>query len=158
MAIDPEQYLTKCRQLIAEYGWMVQGVMPDDDNPNMFYYTAGLTAHGLPEIVGTLALDYQMATPIMNAVARKFVERGTAFENFSLLHEIIVNAPVMIRNIANTGDVVHLSIAEHLYGPRIRAVHLIFPDAAGLFPGEAGHRMADQMWPNFVYEAVRLDS
>jgi hypothetical protein len=62
-----EDYLNHLRGLIDAHGWAVQGVERDRIHPP-WAYTAGLTAHGRPELVVT-GMPVRRAGRLLNEVA-----------------------------------------------------------------------------------------
>src|ERR1700736_4615836 len=61
------EYAEHMRQLIASYGWAVQGVERDGIHPP-WAYTVGLTSHRRPELVIT-GMGLTRATAVLNGVA-----------------------------------------------------------------------------------------
>lgn len=150
-----EEYLDGVRDLVARYGWMTQGAMAEPPHvPSPFFYTVGLTEKNLPELFTTLPIDVLVARDLLNSAAQLQIGRGKAFNHMEFLDNVIEGFPVMTKQIGQgtTGD--HLTVAHRLYGDRVRAVHIVFPDAKGLFPGQLGHQMRDQMWPGFQYVPI----
>ncbi len=68
-----EDYLTHLRGLIDDYGWAVQGVERDRIHPP-WAYTAGLTAHGRPELVVT-GMPLRRAAGLLNDVAAHVIQQ-----------------------------------------------------------------------------------
>jgi hypothetical protein len=128
-------YEARMRALIVEHGWVVQGVFPVDAADVWLGYTVGMTAAGLPELVIS-GLGGEQLQAVLNLFAKRHVGQeiraGDTVDG-------VVNVPV--RAIA--GLRAPISFARRMYGPvRADAVQLVWPDDAGLFPGEPGYAEA----------------
>lgn len=64
-----ELYATHIRQLIAEHGWAVQGVLHTATEPP-FSYTVGLTGAGLPELI-VVGVSHQVGVTMLNKLAQQ---------------------------------------------------------------------------------------
>jgi uncharacterized protein DUF4262 len=136
--VQIEAFLDQCRATIAEHGWMVQGVFPTAESVARgetltFAYTAGLTARGLPEMI-LVGLPLDGAADLLNDAAKIAVERG-AVEFDADVDGIIAGFPVRF-TAATTAP---LSVARSLYGSRVRAVQMLWPDDQGRFPGDPAY-------------------
>lgn len=134
-----DAYLERAQELVDEHGWMVQGVA----GAPAWYYTVGVSekAEGLPELV-LVAIHPEAAISILNTFARKLasaefvldeaaIERGDKFEG------VIPDYPAKLRWLT-AAENKELSVAHRLMSKPFRAVQIIWPDANGLFEGEAG--------------------
>lgn len=129
-------YLDRCRALIAEHGWMVQGVFPTVDEPGPgFAYTVGLTANGRPELVVS-GLGYEQGGAILNAAARRHLadelRPGMVVEGIASVPFTVVAAPHA-----------EIGMVRNLYGDRAEAVQLVWPDRGGNYPGDPGWTLGD---------------
>lgn len=150
-----EAYLKNAKELISRYGWMVQGVGADrETGEHPFFYTVGLTEKNLPELLVTVATDFHAMRQIMNAAAQIQVTRGEPFQHMELVNSVIEGFPVQFRRIGHGTTGERLTVAHRFYGDRVHAFHMVFPDKNGLFPGQAGHRMFDQMWMRLQYVPI----
>lgn len=130
MTTNLDAYDQHCIELIAEHGWMVQGVFPREyDVEAPFAYTVGLTVAGLPELVIS-GLPADTAYQLLDAAARE-----------SLAHELAPGrildgiATVPFRVVEAPGAQVNM--ARHLYPDRrVRSLQLVWPDKDGNYPGD----------------------
>jgi hypothetical protein len=126
-----EDYFGELRRTVRDHGWAVQFV-ESDRRP--FAYTIGLHDRGLPELLMT-GLPAPTVNRLLNSVAHMIVDDGTVlapamhidYQNEFLLEVIEVEHPD-----------VHLKFAAGLYGPRVRALQLVWADERGRWPWEVG--------------------
>lgn len=144
-----DAYLTdKVLPIIAEHGWMVQGVFPTADDPCVgFCYTVGLTTAGLPELV-IAGLPYETSGALLNDAARvhlaEEITPGATVDGVATVPFRAVDAPLS-----------EVNMARNLYGAEnVRAIQLVWPDAGGAFPGDAGWSLGDGVQP--IYRAGAL--
>lgn len=131
-------YLDNCRRIIAEHGWMVQGVFPTETSPGFsFAYTAGLSVAGLPELVVVgLPLQGGIVETFLNALARRALaeeprvgDRWTVDENPDIAWEF---APV---SEAWTRE--NVTLPGRLYPfTEVTALQVLWPDDAGNYPNQ----------------------
>lgn len=129
-------YLDRARTIIAEHGWMIQGVFPTATSPGTpFAYTIGLTASGVSELVIS-GLDANTAGSILNAAARRHLAEelrpGMVVEGLASVPFVVVAAP-----FAEVG------MARNMYGDRVGAVQLVWPDEGGAYPGDERWSLGD---------------
>src|SRR5689334_16622824 len=123
-----DAYLAECRRVIAEHGWMVQGVFPTEDAPGApFAYTIGMTVAGLPEMVIS-GLAANTAGAILNTAALLHLDRelraGQTVDGAASVTFRVVAAP--------TAEV---NTARNLYGAAaVSALQLVWPDKDGAYP------------------------
>ena len=79
----PEQLHRRLRERINRKQWTVLQVLPDKSGP-VFYYTVGLTARGLPELV-LFGLDSKTGQKALENIAAMLVA-GVRPEDGALLH------------------------------------------------------------------------
>ncbi len=136
----------KVLPIIAELGWMVQGVFPTADDPCVgFCYTVGLTAAGLPELV-IAGVPYETGGPILNDAARRHLAEeiapGATVDGLASVPFRAVDAPLA-----------EVNMPRNLYGAdRVRAVQLVWPDDGGAYPGEPGWSLGDGVQPIYREE------
>lgn len=131
-----DEYDRLCQKVIAEHGWMVQGVFPragDEGTP--FSYTVGLTAAGLPELVIS-GLPAELAGELLNTAAHQSLT--TEFTAGQVLTDA---ASVPLRVVE--APAAEVNVAHRLYPGSVRALQLVWPDAAGVFPGDPGWSHGD---------------
>jgi hypothetical protein len=137
MTANLDAYDQHCIELIAEHGWMVQGVFPREyDTEAPFAYTVGLTVAGLPEIV-VAGLPADLAQQILNAAARRMLD--VEFQPGEMVDDV---ASVSFRVMAAPDAAVNM--AHHLYpARRVRALQLVWPDKDGAYPGDERWTLGD---------------
>lgn len=125
-------YLSQCRSVIAEHGWMVQGVFPTTVGEVGFSYTVGMTPAGLPELL-IAGLNFSNSGVLLNlAVERHLkqeIEAGDVLDSIANVAFRVVPAPAA-----------KLGVAKALYG-QVRALQLVWPAENGSYPG-------DKSWPH----------
>lgn len=137
MTTNLDAYDQHCVELIAEHGWMVQGVFPTKyDTEAPFAYTVGLTVAGLPELVIS-GLPADLAQQLLNSAAKASLgtrlHPGQILDNIASVPFRIVEAPTAAVNMA-----------RHLYpGREVRALQLVWPDKDGNYPGDENWTLSD---------------
>ena len=127
-------YLEHMRDLIACYGWAVQGVERDRVHPP-WAYTVGLTPNGMPELVVT-GLPLGRATRLLNDVASHVLHAAAPRPG----EQIPLRGGPLIEIVEVAEPAAHLMIAVEFYGPGIRALQLAHADDRGHWPWEVGYR------------------
>jgi hypothetical protein len=128
------EYLTGILGRIDENGWVVQTVPTRDSRP-AWAHTAGLTGHGMPELVVT-GLDPALSAIVLNAVAAESLSAGPPRPGDVLT---LRGGPPM-EVVALTEPSAHLSLAITLYGPDVRALQLVYADESGAYPWSPSYR------------------
>jgi hypothetical protein len=124
-----DAYLDQCRAVIAEHGWMIQGVFATETSPGPpFAYTVGLTAAGLPELIIT-GLPHDLAPAILNNAAQSHLETELVPGKVC---DTAASVPLRIAPAPNA----EIGVAYQLYGERASALQLVWPDDAGIYPDE----------------------
>jgi hypothetical protein len=143
-----EEYLSKIRGLIDEFGWAVQGVAPlvgDSEPSPSFHYTVGLTERSLPELI-IFGLDPRLGQRILNEAAERMVLMGDGpYEAGEMVEELLESGyePMAV-------DVVdpdkYLTVVSSMYADRPhRAMQLVIPDAEYRFPWDEGYALAQPL-------------
>jgi hypothetical protein len=127
-------YLNYMRELMARFGWGVQGVEREGIHPP-WAYTVGLTPKGHPELVVT-GMSLQRAAWLLNEQAEHMLHAG-----LPALGEPVelIGGPV-IQVVAVAEPTAHLNIAVEMFGPGIRALQVVHADNWGHWPWEPGYR------------------
>ncbi|CAN5379848.1 hypothetical protein BH10ACT9_BH10ACT9_41360 [soil metagenome] len=124
-----DDYLKELRHTIRGHGWTVQHV-EHDKRP--FAYTIGLQERGLPELLMTGPTP-RVAHIVLNSTAHMIVDDGTELEPaMHIDHE----DRFLMEVVEVEHPDVHLKMAVNLYGPRFRALQLVWSDNHGRFPWE----------------------
>jgi hypothetical protein len=127
-------YLEQLRDLIARYGWAVQGVERDRIHPP-WAYTVGLTPNGRPELVVT-GLPLGRATRLLNDVASHVLHATAPRPG----EQIPLRGGPVIEIVEVAEPAAHLVTATEFYGPGIRALQLVHADDRGRWPWEVQYR------------------
>jgi hypothetical protein len=137
MPTNLDAYDQHCIELIAEHGWMIQGVFPREyDEEAPFAYTVGLTVAGLPELVIS-GLPADLAHQLLNAAAHASLASelrpGQMLDGIASVVFHVMEAPKAAVNMA-----------RHLYpNKRVRSLQLVWPDEGGNYPGDDGWSLDD---------------
>lgn len=137
MKSNLDAYDQHCIELIAEHGWMIQGIFPSAGEEGApFAYTVGLTVAGLPELVIS-GLPADVAHQLLNAAARKSLA-----EEFRVGRLVTGVASVDFRVVE--APAAEVNMAWHLYpGKPVRSLQLVWPDRDGNYPGDPGWSLGD---------------
>lgn len=129
-----DDYLAMMQDKIRTYGWAIEGVEREGDHPPWFY-TAGLTEFGRPELVIT-GISMARGACLLNQVAGHLVHAppprpGEQFHwpDGPFIEIVRVAEPAA-----------HLNLAVDLYGPRLRALQLVHADDRGQWPWDSWYR------------------
>lgn len=127
-------YTEHMQELIASFGWAVQGVERDRIHPP-WAYTVGLTGHRRPELVIT-GMELDQATAVLNGVAAHLVHAeppapGTQAQlrDGPLVEIVTVAVPWA-----------HLNMAVELYGDGISGLQLVHADGQGNWPWDGRYQ------------------
>lgn len=121
-----EDYLDLLRAKVLKRGWAVQCV-EDDRRP--FAYTIGLTKAGFPELLVT-GLPPLKALRILNSVADYMVHEVEPAPGDT----ITLPGDWFAEFVKVTEPTAHLTFAEALCGPDIRALQVVWTDREGHSP------------------------
>jgi hypothetical protein len=127
-------YTEHMQQLIATYGWAVQGVERDGIHPPMAY-TVGLTEYQRPELVMT-GMGLTRATEVLNGMAAHLLhadppEPGT--------QALLLDGP-LVEIVRVAVPWAHLKLAIKLYGDRVRGLQLVHADKRGNWPWDSRYQ------------------
>lgn len=126
-----------------------------------FSYTVGLTEHGVPElvVVGLRAAD---AARLLDLWGDHLLDTSLVLPG-----ETLESGPWCMEAVAVDRPEQTLVAADALYGPDLRALQLVWADAAGRFPWDpgrrrsrpAGQRLLGRRAPHYCHEHAqdRLD-
>jgi hypothetical protein len=135
----------KIDPLVQKNGWAIQAV--GDENNAPYYYTIGLSAKRLPELILLLPIPFDLALLVLNGAAKTFVQTNDPQEG--LLYNVIEKLPIKIRHIhvnafREFGNAAVHWTAMHDY-PLVSAMQVLFPDAEGRFPGDDSYNWVAQL-------------
>lgn len=120
--------------MIARYGWAVQGVFGSPDAPG-FSYTVGLSQKGLPEII-VFGLPPQVAHVFLNSLGRRFTTDGVPPLDVDLL-DVAERYPARLVPVPRPAADQYLYQALHRY-PEYTAVQLVWTDEHSRYPWDDG--------------------
>ncbi len=128
------RYIAAIRLRIEAAGFMIQGVMPSVDQPEVtpFAYTIGLTGQGLPELAvsGMTAADMGL---FLNAAACRAPKDGYLVGSEHTVAELDVAFRVIEATTMAHG------ILDDVYPDSpVRVLQLVVCDENGLWPGDDG--------------------
>ena len=136
---DYDRYLD---DLIARFGWAITAVAPDRARAPLAY-TIGLTRFDVPELVVT-GLRADRASILLNQLAHHCHHSEVELlpgEQFELTGRECPPMPAYSIEVAAVPRPdAHLFDAARRYGPRVRALQLVWADDRGRWPWERGHR------------------
>ena len=136
-------HLRRIRSMIAEHGFMVQGVSADLDTPG-WVYTIGLHAAGLPELILIGGMCPEDQHHAIDDLARRMLA-GSAFEPGHREPEVVDGYDVTFLEVIDpTCD--WLAIAN-LIQSGYRALQVVWPDRDGRFPWEDGYSVPRDAQP-----------
>ncbi len=136
-----EQYAKKLEEIIRKHGYVVQHVLPDYEKmAPPCSYTIGLADEGLPELF-VFGLPGESAQVIVNTLAKRLRKEGK-LPTDQPLDEVFEGAKCVLHEVTQEQLGSHLPGARARQHPKpIRAIQIVWPDPAGLFPWETGFDM-----------------
>lgn len=135
-----DQVLNRLKKIIKEHGWAVQGVMPDpdsEDNKYGYYYTVGMKAKGLPDLV-VYSVPPMLATNLLNELAERMVKLDTAYETGDRPADLMTEgySPIMVEVL----DYSPLKAAHAFYEEEeFRAFQVVWPDDDNHYPWDSNY-------------------
>lgn len=128
----------KIRAKIEERGWAVMSVFPDGATPG-YSYTIGLTAMSLPEIL-VMGPSPDVANQLLDACVGSLISGVVHIGQHSPVPLATTTIPFALRLDDEDGTMAALMLSDLdiEQGLKRTAVQLVVPDAAGLFPWQAG--------------------
>lgn len=121
--------------MIARYGFAVQGVFGSDTSP-AFSYTVGLAAKGVPEII-VFGLPPQVAHAFLNALGRRFTTDGVPALDTDL-HDVAEDYPARLVPVPRLEADKYMFATKHRY-PDYTALQLVWTDENSRYPWDAGY-------------------
>lgn len=130
-----QRVLRQLEELIARHGVAVITVGPARDAPS-FSYTVGLSDDGLPELL-VLGLPAEVAQPVLNTLAARLRREGALRLNEPLT-DVFAGTTAVLHEVPLARSAPYVRVAAHRRAGVLRVLQLIWPDAAGRFPWQAG--------------------
>jgi hypothetical protein len=147
----PEKLHQRLRDRIGKRSWTVLEVLPDQGGP-VFYYTVGLTAMGLPELL-VFGLDPATGQKALENVAEKLV-RGLPAVDGILVRDVLRNVPVSLREMRQVKADSHMRYANEFFPGAVRGMQVIWPDTAGVFPWQQNFDQSMAVYQRFLTETL----
>ena len=129
-----DDFIDHVSELIAEYGWIVQGIKRDRAHPP-WAYTVGLTALNKPEVVVT-GMRTNDAVDLLNDVAYHLTHADPPRHG----EQIPWPGRALFEVVRVAEPTAHLNVAASIYGPRVQAIQLVHADDRGHWPWDVGWR------------------
>ncbi len=116
------------------FGWAIQYIEPSRTSPP-WAYTVGLTLHRKPEVVVT-GMRAEPAGDLLNGIAAHVMhadppEPGTQMQ--------LIDGPY-VEFVELTDPTAHLFTAVQMFGSKISAMQVVYPDDRGHWPWHRGFR------------------
>ena len=129
-----DDFIDHVGELIADYGWVVQGVKRERARPP-WSYTVGLTALNKPEVVVT-GMRADDAADLLNDVAYHLTHADPPRHG----EQIPWPGRPLLEVVRVAEPTAHLNVAASIYGPRVQAIQLVHADDRGHWPWDVGWR------------------
>lgn len=128
------EYVHAVREKVAEYGWMAQGVIANENQPG-WLYTIGLAAVGHPEII-IVGLPPKVAHSLLAQMADEILSNQKRFEPGPEYSGYLADGfKVTFLDVADVGEGDWFNIAHSYYGDHdFEALQMVWPDKEGHFP------------------------
>ncbi|MEA3009993.1 MAG: hypothetical protein QOJ91_1685 [Sphingomonadales bacterium] len=123
---------------IKDHGWFATRVFDAEGKLPEFSYSTGLwLRHGFPELI-LFGLPRKASYDILSEIVRE-AESSVKLPMGVRLNHVFGNADAFLMPVARRYYEEHLGWSRWFYGgDDFPCAHLIWPDAAGLFPWEPG--------------------
>lgn len=148
---SPEALHAHLRDRIGKRGWTVLEVLPDNSGP-VFYYTVGLTARGLPELL-IFGLDPSTGKKALENIAEKLLH-GLEPRDGTLVDDVLRNVPVTLREMRQVKADTHMRYANEFFPGAVRGMQVIWPDTAGCFPWQRDFDKSMSAYQRFLTETM----
>ena len=138
-----EQFYKRMAKNIAEHGHTVIGV---GAGKNSFFYSIGLWARKLPELLICLPMPFEDGQAAINRAALLLKQREYAFDENQ---ELDIGFSVKVRahtpkNLAYVRREFTIQAGQFWKTEDYPVQQILFPDMDGKWPGERGHKMPIQ--------------
>ena len=130
--------IAKCRADVDRAGWHCMGVFDDPESGSPpFAYTVGLTAtFGHPELAVAGLEPRQGHSLLDSAVA--LIREGLRIGDGDVVQKVISGYPARFRALDLGACSLSFGMSDVYYGHPVPRLQMLWPDPAGLFPGEQG--------------------
>jgi hypothetical protein len=136
---DAEDDLDGLRSAIRDHLWLVKCV-PDEKRP--YAYTLGLHELGLPELLAT-GVTTDRALALMDYFAREVIENGPPAPGDRIpMSDIATFEAVQVER-----PDVHMELGMMLFGPKLRALQLVWTDMRGRWPWDSAFNYCGMKQP-----------
>jgi Domain of unknown function (DUF4262) len=133
--------------IIDRVGWAVVSILPHDpDDPTVFAYTVGLTAHHYPELI-IAGLPPHIAHSLLNDMAGRVYDQARRFHHGERITDLIACYDAVIVD-GDATDVLLPGAANARYGPdQVRLQQIVWPDPQSRYPWDDGYSLDPRTQP-----------
>lgn len=118
------------RECVREHGWVIRYV-EDDRRP--YAYTIGLHQFGLPELLVT-GVTTERALALLDYFVQEVITEGPPAPG----DRIVLAEAAVIEAVDVDHPDAHMDLAVQVFGPKLRALQLVWTDMCGRWPWDAG--------------------
>ena len=149
-AAGPDAVEASLREMIANTGFAMIGVMAESKEKPTFVYTVGMASKGLPELC-MIGVQMMTAQSIIGAMAKHFIDGKLNLANLGHKQDAYANVPMLPKRVyPHTEDQLnHFAwVPKFVDDPEdlenIVFVQVVVPDRYGHFPGDEGYYIPSQ--------------
>jgi hypothetical protein len=118
---------------IRTHGWAGIGVGGTEIEPEIpFLYTVGLHDRGMPELLIIGGVSHTIIKQAISAIEATPATDGMVLDDIEGMRVILRALP------AEAAAKTHTRFSAQYYGKPVDCMQIVFPDAEGLYPWEAG--------------------
>lgn len=122
---------------VANYGWHVAIVPPEEDSPGWAYSVGFLSTFGHPEVV-VFGLPPEDAHALVNDVGDR-IRNGITAEESAAIGDLLTGRICAVRGVAGRWKAALLEAATWFHGREdMPVLQILWADADGRLPGDAG--------------------
>jgi Domain of unknown function (DUF4262) len=123
---DAEEDISGLRECVREHGWVIKYV---DDDRRPYAYTIGLHQFGLPELMAT-GVTTERALALLDYFIEETISKGAPRPGDQIM--LCDTAKIEVVHVDHPDA--HLDLAVSLFGPKLRALQLVWTDLRGRWP------------------------
>jgi hypothetical protein len=149
-----DDYIRKARGIVRRHGWLVQAVLPDENQP-AYSYSVGLSGGRFrhPEIF-MVGFHPDLCRSLIN-VAGGHVKDGLRFDRACYSDVIAQGFPVAFMPLDRDSVTMHSNAGLAILGKDFGGVLLVLPDVTGRFPWDIG---CDPNYAGVQTSLLRMES
>jgi hypothetical protein len=126
---DAEEDLEGLSEAVRAHGWVIKC---DDEGMCPYAYTIGLHELGLPELLAT-GVTTDRALALLDYFTNEAIVNGAPAPG----DRIVLSDTAMIEAVHVDYPGAYIDLAVRLFGPKVRAVQLVWTDMCGRWPWDA---------------------